>query len=405
MKWLDLNRAQVADFAALQKKISETKGAWAEHRMLVKAKLKCSDDDATRIIQESLGGTDTLRLLDDYSGDADGAIQKIRDKKEEEKRIEEKGRVAVLDYLSTSECTLFKTNCSVSQSALDALFDGNSPAQVLEKVVQLNDEKRTFDTFEELVEAVSGKKVKSRKKPGDNKSFEPVLHYLSSPQCTLFRGANGLRVTSNEIRNLLNAYHTDVQRLLCDVSILNILGVQLQAFSDLASSLKNPEVEKYKNDIFQRIKDPNATHFTKVPEAFPDDDMYGILAVSTSRINFLPEILKNMDPVDSLDDLSDSISETITNMAASEALEQDKVVGFLSKFGIFSKQFPITVPDVQKLIWTSQFSKWGMQGHSVEDILKALHESDCVFDSFEALIKAVSEKADKLGQALARAST
>jgi len=402
MRWMDASRIQVADFQDLQTRMSKIKGAWAEHRMILKMKRKWSDDDAMMVMAHGLGGVETLDMLRDYHGtDAQGAVKHIQDKRAEMKKEEEQGRTALLDYLSSTECTLFKENCSVSQAALDALFDKSTPAQVMEKVKGLNAEKKVFDSFEALVEAVSGNKVKSAKKPADNKSFQPVLQYLASPQCMLFRAAGGLRINSNAIRELLDSYDMDVQRLLCDVSVLNALNVSLTAFKDLKPALEQKEVRGYKEKLFGMIKDPNGTHFTSTPTEFPEDEMYGVLAVSTTRIECLPQILQNLiTPVSSLDELCTTVEEIIASKATQEQSEQDKVVQFLSKFGMFSKQFPLTVPDVQKMIWASQFSKWGLRGGSVEDVLKALHEAGQVFESFEGLTNAVAEKANKMGQAM-----
>lgn len=400
MCWLDVQKRQLANFAALQTEIKKLKASWGEHRLILKMKMKWSDVESTQVMQQGLGGLETLDILKGYEGTAEGAIKHIIEQKEAKKQLEEKGRSAVLDYLSTPECSLFQENCSVTQTALDALFFAKSPSEVMAKVKALNEEKKSFASFEALVEAVSGKKVKSQK-GNDNKSFQPVLQYLSSPQCNLFRGSTGLRVTSNEIRMLLDKYDTDVQRLLCDVSILNVLGVQLKKFSELATSLDNKEVSEYKAKLFNIIKDPSSGLFATIPEEFPEDELYEVIAVSTSKIDFLPLILKNLpEKADSLDDLATNLEEIITKMESNEAAEQAAVVGFLSKFGLFSKQFPITAPDCQKLIWTSQFSKWGLKDGSVEDILKALHEGSSVFDSFEGLIKAVAEKAEKLGGAI-----
>mmetsp|Transcript_12623 Transcript_12623/g.18894 ORF Transcript_12623/g.18894 Transcript_12623/m.18894 type:complete len:689 (-) Transcript_12623:106-2172(-) len=400
MKYLDEQKEQHDTFASLQAKLQKLRGEWSEHRMILKAKKKWTDEDSKRVMYEALGGTETLELLKTYTGDAEGAIKLIVQIKKDRREDEEKGRTAVLDYLSSQECTLFKENCSVSQSALDALFHGSTAAKVLEKVKDLNKQKKSFDSFEELVQAVSGKKVAKTK--GGDKSFQPVLRYLSSPQCNLFRNAaGGVRVTSNAIRELLQAYDTDVQRLLCDVAILNALGVELQKFVEIKSALERKDVKAYKENLFGLIKDPKGTHFTTVPTEFPEDEMYGILAVSSTRIDFLPQILRNMpEGVDDLDDLCMKVDDIVQEKAKQEAGEQEKVVKFLQTFGIFSKQFPLTLGDVQKLIWTSQFSKWGLTGGSVEDVLKALHDAQQVFDSFEGLTKAVSEKAEKMGAAM-----
>jgi len=135
MRWMDASRIQVADFQDLQTRMSKIKGAWAEHRMILKMKRKWSDDDAMMVMAHGLGGVETLDMLRDYHGtDAQGAVKHIQDKRAEMKKEEEQGRTALLDYLSSTECTLFKENCSVSQAALDALFDKSTPAQVMEKV-------------------------------------------------------------------------------------------------------------------------------------------------------------------------------------------------------------------------------------------------------------------------------
>mmetsp|Transcript_25965 Transcript_25965/g.42006 ORF Transcript_25965/g.42006 Transcript_25965/m.42006 type:complete len:496 (+) Transcript_25965:979-2466(+) len=403
MRWLDMNKFQFPDFSSLQNKLEEMRAAWSEHRLVLKMRMKWGDEEATRVMEEALGGVETLEMLKGYEGDPEGAIQKITAHLEAKKETEKQGRAAVLDYLSTAECTIFKGNCSVSPAALDAMFQGKSPAEVLEKVKALNAEKLSLDTFEQLVEAVSGKKIKSVKKANENCSFQPVLEYLSSPQCDLF--STGLRVSSSAITTLLDAYNTNVERLLIDVSVLNALGVKLQSFSELAPALEGKNVLDYKKELFNVIKNPEATHFAKRPPEFSEDELYGVLALSTSRITFLPTILKNLPKAaNGLDDLCDIVGDIISQAASAESKEQAKVVAFLSKFGLFSKQFAITVPLVQKLIYTSQFSKWGLQGGSVEDILKALYEAKSVFDSFEGLIDAVDAKADRMGTAVSAAS-
>eukprot|EP00466_Bigelowiella_natans_P009120 jgi/Bigna1/133803/aug1.22_g8511 len=369
MRWLDMNKFQFPDFSSLQNKLEEMRAAWSEHRLVLKMRMKWGDEEATRVMEEALGGVETLEMLKGYEGDPEGAIQKITAHLEAKKETEKQGRAAVLDYLSTAE-------------ALDAMFQGKSPAEVLEKVKALNAEKLSLDTFEQLVEAVSGKKIKSVKKANENCSFQPVLEYLSSPQCDLF--STGLRVSSSAITTLLDAYNTNVERLLIDVSVLNALGVKLQSFSELAPALEGKNVLDYKKELFNVIKNPEATHFAKRPPEFSEDELYGVLALSTSRITFLPTILKNLPKAaNGLDDLCDIVGDIISQAASA---------------------FAITVPLVQKLIYTSQFSKWGLQGGSVEDILKALYEAKSVFDSFEGLIDAVDAKADRMGTAVSAAS-
>ncbi len=401
MRFIDERRQQLKDMKALQEAVLKLRVEWTETIAVLKIKRKWTAEEAARVLQQTPAGKDADAMLKGYQGDAEGAVKFINDVFEKRRAEAKRGRSDVLDYLGSDKCGLFSSNCSVSQAALDALFAGRTADEVLAKVKALNDAKEKFPTFEKLVERVSGSKVESVKTT-DQASFQPVLQYLSSPQCRLFGKASGLRVSSQEIRKLLELYENDVQRVLCDASVLNATGAELLSFSDLATALQSQPVKDYKEKIFAVVRDEKSNIFSVRPDRFTDENLYELLAACTTKLDFLPAILKNLaSKPSSMEDLISTVDELVTAAAGNEAKEQAAVVDFLSKNGIFSAEFPVTTADAQQLIWTSQFSKWGLSGGSVKDVLNAIVASkDSVFDSFEGLIKAVAQRAEKMGNQL-----
>mmetsp|Transcript_25684 Transcript_25684/g.43014 ORF Transcript_25684/g.43014 Transcript_25684/m.43014 type:complete len:112 (+) Transcript_25684:46-381(+) len=88
-----------------------------------------------------------------------------------------------------------------------------------------------------------------------------------------------------------------------------------------------------------------------------------------------------------------SLQATKRTLMARESDEVQEVVKFLSVELIFTSATTVRKPQILRLVRASLFSKHGLNGGSIKDVLRAVNDKDQCFESYERLLEAVKEKA------------
>jgi len=401
--YLDSHHMQFKNFASLCKKVKEVHDEWELEKKAVaevfisEKEWKINSQDMNKIFNRSLSGKLTSTYLKhspgSWTNDVESTIAYlsgcVQADSEKEYNAKDQCMNLVTQLLAGGAFT-------VHMRDFRELFQhGLSAQQVLEKMQELVKRGARFQGFSALSDAILGKQSAkssrgSRQGGGQspNNVKNRVLKFITSPDCLVFN-ATSLRVQASVMKSLTDFYSIP-EDSSTDLALIQAAHMAFPSFLALATGMKEqaakPIRERFKKqlkDIFgEESEEQCQTCLNKLAQLAPHrlDNMMSLLPVVVGEEKDFNRVFS-------------SLQATKRTLMARESDEVQEVVKFLSVELIFTSATTVRKPQILRLVRASLFSKHGLNGGSIKDVLRAVNDKDQCFESYERLLEAVKEKA------------
>jgi len=132
-------------------------------------------------------------------------------------------------------------------------------------------------------------------------------------------------------------------------------------------------------------------------KAFVNEDGRKVLSqlaeISLYRLEESIRILDFIDLPKNVQTALELVQSHMKELSKKETKETSVIIEFLSKESVFTQDTTIRKPQIIRLACCSLYSRHGLEGGSIIDILEGIKKDDLVFSSFDELLQEVGERA------------
>lgn len=323
----------------------------------------------------------------------------------------EDAKLLIVEFFKDKDASLFTGYIDVDMKSLEQMlvrgFTGRLIVAYLQKLKETN---RKFETFGDVMGLIyqSHTKLEPPKhlkreyikqlRAAQDSEFkfefgplnpqEKVTHIMtvvSNPSFKMFSEVQGnLQVQTADLLELLAA-NPRLERLLCDLRLLNIMGLKLTAFGEIVGSQSLPSVEAFKNQLVVDFASFMQSEFLTVEELERVITFSGIFI--DPRL-LLDSMFMQSVPFFNSEKLCLELLQAEQRYIRNRDEDQNLILGFLREKNVFSSNVQIFAHSIQTLVQVCGTS------HKAIEVLGHLHSTGERFQSFELLVEAARKKID-----------